>query len=252
MSKTIIENLESVGIDRQKMIQNGFKPQKYDDVLRGKSSYKLEDILLISEKFQLSLDFILTGKELSGKNSEPQLHKYHWNHPADDPVSKKYNAVCRTVCLMADKPKGYALLSAARVPADAPATLTDAQINFLAFMMDGKTHQIVNVSVFDDDKLPEYSRFDILDKYVDFDPMYSSVSEMINKFPETKEWFGEVNKLYTEALLEKVEPECLTEMAEMLSKHSSYEQGKIMEIFKNAIREFEQNITAENKDRESS
>lgn len=208
-----------------------------------------EWVVLISEALGTSIEYLLTGKE---NTFSTKLHKYHWNHPADDPVSKKYNAVCRTVCMLAGKPKGYALLSAARVPADAPATLTDAQINFLAFMMDGKTHQIVNVSVFDDDKLPEYSRFDILEKYVDFDPTYSSVSELINEFPETKEWFGEVNKLYTEALLEKVEPQCLTEMAEMLSKHSSYEQGKIMEIFKNAIREFEQNITAENKDRVSS
>lgn len=247
MSKTVIENLESVGIDRQKMIQNGFKPQKYDDVLRGKSSYKLEDILLISEKFQLSLDFILTGKELSGKNSEPQLHKYHWNHPADDPVSKKYNAVCRTVCLLAGKPKGYALLSAARVPADKPTTFTDAQLNFFAFLMNGKTNQILNVSIFDDEDLLEYEDYKFIKKYVPFELDYSSLSELVSAYPETEKWYNDINKLYVEALLDEVDSKCFTDMAEALSKYSSYEQGKIMALFQNAVKEYEKSTSADNE-----
>ena len=247
MSKTVIENLESVGIDRQKMIQNGFKPQKYDDVLRGKSSYKLEDILLISEKFQLSLDFILTGKELSGKNSEPQLHKYHWNHPADNSVSKKYNAVCRTVCLLAGKPKGYALLSAARVPADKPTSFTDAQLNFFAFLMNGKTNQILNVSIFDDEDLLEYEDYEFIKKYVPFEPDYSSRSELVSKYPETDKWFNDINKLYVEALLDEVDSRCFIETAEILSKYSSYEQGKIMALFQNAVKEYEKSTSADNE-----
>ncbi len=68
MSKIIIENLEKVHIDRQKMIQNGFSAQKYDDVLRGKSSYKINEIIDIAEKFQLSLDYLIYGKEKSSSS----------------------------------------------------------------------------------------------------------------------------------------------------------------------------------------
>lgn len=63
MSKMIIENLSNLGITRQSMIQNGFSSQKYDDIQRGKSSYRLQDIIEISEKFQLSLDCLVYGKE---------------------------------------------------------------------------------------------------------------------------------------------------------------------------------------------
>lgn len=70
MSKIILENLDKININRQKMIQNGFSAQKYDDVLRGKSSYKLDEIIEISEKFQLSLDYLVYGKE---KSSSPEL-----------------------------------------------------------------------------------------------------------------------------------------------------------------------------------
>lgn len=59
----IIKNLEKANISRADMVKNGFSGQKYDDVLRGKSSYKIPEIILISEKFQLSLDFLVFGKE---------------------------------------------------------------------------------------------------------------------------------------------------------------------------------------------
>lgn len=65
MSKSILENLAKVHIGRQELINNGFSAQKYDDVQRGKSSYKLLDIIAMSEKFQLSLDFLVYGKEKS-------------------------------------------------------------------------------------------------------------------------------------------------------------------------------------------
>jgi len=65
MSKVVIENLLKKNIDRQTMISNGFKAQKYDDVLRGHSSYRLEDIIEISERFQLSLDYLVYGCEKS-------------------------------------------------------------------------------------------------------------------------------------------------------------------------------------------
>lgn len=63
MSKVIIDNLAKMNISRAQMIKNGFSPQKYDDVCRGRSSYKINEILEISEKFQLSLDYLLKGIE---------------------------------------------------------------------------------------------------------------------------------------------------------------------------------------------
>ena len=65
MANIILENLSKINIDRQKMIQNGFSAQKYDDVMRGKSNYKLKEIIEISEKFQLSLDYLVYGNEKS-------------------------------------------------------------------------------------------------------------------------------------------------------------------------------------------
>ncbi len=62
MSKIIIENLKNIGIRRNDLIKAGFSPQKYDDVLRGKSSYKINDIVEISEKFHLSLDYLILGR----------------------------------------------------------------------------------------------------------------------------------------------------------------------------------------------
>lgn len=71
----IIKNLEKANISRADMIKNGFSGQKYDDVLRGKSSYKIPEIILISEKFQLSLDFLVFGKENNNefKQNETEL-----------------------------------------------------------------------------------------------------------------------------------------------------------------------------------
>lgn len=59
MSKSVIDNLYNFGIDRQKMIKHGFSAQKFDDVQRGKSSYKIDDLILISETFDLSLDYLI-------------------------------------------------------------------------------------------------------------------------------------------------------------------------------------------------
>lgn len=65
MSKQIIENLSKMNISRQDMIKHGFSAQKYDDVQRGKSSYKLDDLIEISEKFQLTLDCLVYGSKKS-------------------------------------------------------------------------------------------------------------------------------------------------------------------------------------------
>lgn len=55
----IIEKLYDFGIDRQEMIKHGFSAQKFDDVQRGKSSYNIDDLILISETFDLSLDYLV-------------------------------------------------------------------------------------------------------------------------------------------------------------------------------------------------
>ena len=63
MSNIVIENLLKVHITRAEMIKNGFSAQKYDDVCRNRSSYKVDDLIKISEKFQLSLDFLIKGTD---------------------------------------------------------------------------------------------------------------------------------------------------------------------------------------------
>lgn len=206
-----------------------------------------EWVILISEALGTSIEYLLTGKESGETVSAPVLNKYHWNHPADDPVSKKYNAVCRTVCMLAGKPKGYALLSAARVPADKPTTFSDAQLNFFAFLMNGRTNQLLKVSIFDDEDILEYEDYEFIKKYVPFDPEYSSLSELYDMYPETEKWYNDINKLYVEALLDEVDSKCFTDMAEVLSKYSSYEQGKIMALFTNAVKEYEKSNSADTK-----
>ncbi len=64
MSNVVIENLLKVHITRAEMIKNGFSAQKYDDVCRNRSSYKVDDLIKISEKFQLSLDFLIKGTDI--------------------------------------------------------------------------------------------------------------------------------------------------------------------------------------------
>ena len=66
MSKIVIERLSKMHITRAEMIKNGFSAQKYDDVCRGRSSYKIDDLIKISEKFQLSLDFLIKGENIQG------------------------------------------------------------------------------------------------------------------------------------------------------------------------------------------
>lgn len=73
MSKIIIENLEKIGISRNDLIKAGFSAQKYDDVLRGKSSYKINDLIKISEKFQLSLDYLILGKSNNLTENEIEM-----------------------------------------------------------------------------------------------------------------------------------------------------------------------------------
>lgn len=64
MSNVVIENLLKMHITRAEMIKNGFSAQKYDDVCRNRSSYKVDDLIKISEKFQLSLDFLIKGTDI--------------------------------------------------------------------------------------------------------------------------------------------------------------------------------------------
>ena len=46
-------------IAREDMIKNGFYVQKYDDVCSGRSSYKVDELLKISENSGCSLTFLL-------------------------------------------------------------------------------------------------------------------------------------------------------------------------------------------------
>ena len=50
-------------ITRAIMVKNGFSAQKYDDVCRERSNYKIDEIVKISEKFQLSLDYLIKGSD---------------------------------------------------------------------------------------------------------------------------------------------------------------------------------------------
>ncbi|MEA4823091.1 MAG: hypothetical protein VB111_03135 [Clostridiaceae bacterium] len=59
MNKVILDNLSKLNIGRSELVSIGFSPQKFDDVRRGKSSFNLADVLLISEKFQLPIDYLL-------------------------------------------------------------------------------------------------------------------------------------------------------------------------------------------------
>ena len=58
----VISNLLKIGIGRSELIKAGFSAQKYDDVKRNKSTYKISEIIKISNTFDISLDYILTGK----------------------------------------------------------------------------------------------------------------------------------------------------------------------------------------------
>ena len=72
MSNVITDNLAKINILRAEFIKNGFSAQKYDDVIRGKSRFTVDEAVSISEKFQLSLDYLLTGKEPQ-KEIAPEL-----------------------------------------------------------------------------------------------------------------------------------------------------------------------------------
>ena len=50
-------------ITRTIMVKNGFSAQKYDDVCRERSNYKIDEIVKISENFQLSLDYLIKGSD---------------------------------------------------------------------------------------------------------------------------------------------------------------------------------------------
>ncbi len=63
MPNIIIENLLKAHITRAIMVKNGFSAQKYDDVCRERSNYKIDEIVKISEKFQLSLDYLIKGSD---------------------------------------------------------------------------------------------------------------------------------------------------------------------------------------------
>lgn len=59
MSKIVIENLLKLNIGRQDLLKIGLPTQKYDDVSRGKSSYKIDELILISKSFGISSDYLL-------------------------------------------------------------------------------------------------------------------------------------------------------------------------------------------------
>ena len=89
MNNVIIENLDKLHISRADFIANGFSGQKYDDVLRGKSSFKIDDLTKISEVFQISLDELIFGeRKNSSFDIQPDIQELINNFKALDSENK--------------------------------------------------------------------------------------------------------------------------------------------------------------------
>ncbi|MCM1335851.1 MAG: hypothetical protein NC084_13615 [Bacteroides sp.] len=73
MSKIVIENLLKLNIGRQELLKIGLPTQKYDDVSRGKSNYKIDELILISKSFGISSDYLLG---ITSKDKEDELSSH--------------------------------------------------------------------------------------------------------------------------------------------------------------------------------
>lgn len=213
----------------------GLKSVAFSEWKNGKSKSFRKYLIEISEFFNVSVDYLVYGKETA---AVPELKTYHSNFPEIDEISRKYNAICRSLRVFNGKKDAFALLSAVGAPNDKPVAFTEAQLNYLAF----KTG--INAVLFEDKDIGKcdadtmYAKAKACTFYRDFD----FLDELEAVYPEAKQWESNYKFLRFQAMQIGVNLKVFEEMTSILSRFNDKAQLEINAIFKKAVEEYEEQL----------
>ena len=194
-----------------------------------------EWVILISESLGTPIEYLLTGKETT---TVPEIKTYHSNFPEIDEISKKYNAICRSLRVFNGKKDAFALLSAVGIPNDKPVAFTEAQLNYLAF----KTG--INAVFFEDKDIGKCDADTMYAKAkaCTFDRDFDFLDELEAVYPEAKQWESNYKFLSFQAMQIGVNLKVFEEMTSILSRFNDKAQIEINAIFKKAVEEYEEQL----------
>ena len=192
----------------------------------------------ICELLGVSESFILTGKETDKTKFIPELKTYHSNFSEIDEISRKYNAICRSLRVFNGKKDAFALLSAVGIPNDKPVAFTESQLNYLAF----KTG--INAVFFEDKDIGKCDADTMYAKVkaCTFDRDFDFLDELEAVYPEAKQWESNYKFLSFQAMQIGVNLKVFEEMTSILSRFNDKAQIEINAIFKKAVEEYEEQL----------
>lgn len=197
-----------------------------------------EWVILISESLGTPIEYLLTGKETDKTKFIPEIKTYHSNFPEIDEISRKYNAICRSLRVFNGKKDAFALLSAVGIPNDKPVAFTESQLNYLAF----KTG--INAVFFEDKDIGKCDADTMYAKAkaCTFDRDFDFLDELEAVYPEAKQWESNYKFLRFQAMQIGVNLKVFEEMTSILSRFNDKAQLEINAIFKKAVEEYEEQL----------
>lgn len=203
----------------------------------GKQPSK-KTLALLSEYFSVSPEYLMAGVDLNAVASADTFenNEYSWSNEPKSETEYRYNAAIRAVAILHGNEKGYAMLSAIRLPADKPTELTKAQKEYLAFKSG------TNAEFFDDDDLLVCSPEELTEKAESyrFDLDYRSLYELKKDYPEAEQWDNLFRTKYINVAQKKVDMTCLESVIDTLSGYRNEEQYKILAMFLSAVEKYEE------------
>lgn len=206
-----------------------------------KSVPSVDKIMTLAEYFNVSIDYLLTGKSDSQKTSNvlavPELRQYRWDFKAKDDISKLYNHVCRSIYTLHSDLVASVLLSAIALPAKKPCEIDENKLKWLAI------HSETSPAFFHDfhDERPAAHTYRMLretaNNYAREGVM--SLEELKQNCPEAELWECNYNSLCSEAIRLTTKNEYIGEIFDMFANcHSEAEQGELMTFIRKGFKEF--------------
>lgn len=203
-----------------------------------KSVPSVDKIMTLAEYFNVSIDYLLTGKSDSQKTSNvlavPELRQYRWDFKAKDDISKLYNRVCFSIYTLHSDALAEVLLSAIALPADQPCEIDENRLKWLAI------HSETSSAFFHDERAakPNYKIVrEIADEYAREGDI--SLEELKQECPEVELWERNYTLLHSEAISMAIQNEYIGEILDIFANcRSEAEQGELMVYIRQGIKEF--------------
>jgi len=227
------------GINKTNALKESGAGKDFIANIKKRQKPSLEKTVMLADYFNVSIDYLVYGKEVS---SAPELHVYHWEHPDNDTSVKLYNAVCKSVYILLTEQKADALLSAIRFPTDSTVALSKAQLNFIAFELE------TDAELFNEE-IMKFSKSEIIKKAGQYskERNFCNESDLVRAYPEAEQWIKDYKRLYIESFMDKLDLDCFEQIANTLTAYRYRDQKRITALFDNAVKQYEDNLNKESE-----